>query len=99
MSVPRCAAFALVLAAAATAQQLAAPFRVLADGKPIDVDGGHAAPFFADVDGDGLRDLLVGQFFKGRCRVYKNIGSKEQPRFGAWAYLDAGGAPAAVDAG
>ena len=36
--------------------------RIKADGKPIDVTVGHAAPFFKDWDGDGVDDLLVGEF-------------------------------------
>ena len=31
-------------------------------GAPIDVTVGHAAPYVIDFDGDGLRDLLVGEF-------------------------------------
>src|SRR5581483_9577431 len=45
----------VVLAAALPAQspELRPPVRLEAAGKPIDVDVGHAAPFFADLDGDG----------------------------------------------
>lgn len=45
--------------------ELAAPVRIEAAGKPIDTDTGHAAPFVGDFDGDGVRDLLVGQFGDG----------------------------------
>ena len=45
--------------------ELAAPVRILADGKPIDVTTGHAAPYVIDFDGDGLLDLLVGEFGNG----------------------------------
>ena len=34
----------------------------------------YAAPCWADIDGDGLKDLLVGQFANGNIRVYKNLG-------------------------
>ena len=40
------------------------PVRIQAAGKPIDVTVGHAAPYLHDFDGDGLRDLLVGEFGK-----------------------------------
>jgi hypothetical protein len=93
------AGVAVIAATDAAAQQLEKPFRVLADGKPIDVDGGHAAPCFADFDGDGLRDLVVGQFSKGRCRVYKNTGTKQAPLFGDFTFLEAGGKTATVMAG
>ena len=55
------------LAGPATPQsdELLAPVRVLADGEPIDVTTGHAAPYVLDFDGDGVRDLLVGEFGDG----------------------------------
>jgi hypothetical protein len=46
------------------AADLRAPVRVMAGGQPIDVTVGHAAPYVMDVDGDGVRDLLVGEFGK-----------------------------------
>lgn len=68
---------------------LAAPVRVESRGRPIDVTGGHAAPAVADVDRDGARDLLVGQFlgegndiFHARVRLYSG------PRLEKLAYLD-----------
>jgi hypothetical protein len=39
-----------------------APVRLTADGAVIDVTTGHAAPYLYDFDGDGVRDLLVGEF-------------------------------------
>ena len=51
----------------------AAPVRIEANGKPIDVTTGHAAPYVYDFDGDGRRDLLVGEFgaanFKGEVHM------------------------------
>ncbi|MDP6539388.1 MAG: hypothetical protein QF903_11030 [Planctomycetota bacterium] len=41
------------------------PVRLEAGGAPIDVTVGHAAPLVMDFDGDGLRDLLVGEFGEG----------------------------------
>ena len=40
----------------------APPVRLEANGVPIDVTIGHAAPYIIDFDGDGVRDLLVGEF-------------------------------------
>ncbi|SVD51510.1 uncharacterized protein METZ01_LOCUS404364, partial [marine metagenome] len=41
--------------------KFATPVRIEANGKPIDVTTGHAAPYVYDFDGDGTRDLLVGE--------------------------------------
>lgn len=49
-----------------TAKSLRAPQLIYAAGKPIDVTTGHAAPYVMDWDGDGRRDLLVGEFGNGR---------------------------------
>ncbi len=58
--------------------ELKAPIRLESGGKPIDVAGGHAAPAVADVDGDLVPDLLVGQFigegrnlFQAPARLYR----------------------------
>ena len=51
---------------------LSKPRLVRAEGEPIDVDTGHAAPLMRDWDGDGTLDLLVGQFGSGRLRIYPN---------------------------
>ena len=99
MKITSLAACAAALAASAAAQQFETPFRLQADGKPIDVDVGHAAPYVVDWDGDGVRDLLVGQFGTGRCRIYKNTGSNKEPKFGEHAWFEAGGKIAEVKAG
>jgi hypothetical protein len=71
--------------------ELDAPFQVLADGSPIDVQrGGNAAPFFGDFDGDGLPDLLVGAQCEGRLRVYHNKGTAGQPLFKDYTYFRVG---------
>ena len=57
------------------------PFRIFADGEAIDTDVGHAAPLVTDFDGDGLNDLLVGQFGDGILKIYRNIGSNSQPKY------------------
>lgn len=82
-----------------TAPDLAAPFQVAAGGSPIDVEVGHAAPWVADFDGDGLPDLLVGQFGNGKLRLYRNRGAAKMPEFSTFAWFQAGGADARVPAG
>src|SRR5262245_53950361 len=77
--------------------ELAAPIKILANGKALDVGrSGHAAPFVGDIDGDGLPDLLVGQYHEGRLRVYLNKGKKGAPRFDSWKWFEAGGKPGRV---
>lgn len=76
---------------------LAAPFRVEAGGKPIEVEVGHAAPFVLHLDGDGLPDLAVGQFGGGTCRLYRNVGTKGAPRFESFTWLQSEGKDAAME--
>jgi hypothetical protein len=65
------------------AADLAPPVRLTAAGKPIDTDVGHAAPYVTDFDGDGVNDLLVGQFGGGVLWVYKNAGTNAGPKLAA----------------
>lgn len=59
------------------------PVKVEAAGKTLDVErDGHSAPFVGDFDGDGVRDLLVGQYHEGRLRIYRNEGSDTSPLYG-----------------
>ena len=83
----------------ATAPGLGKGIKLEAGGAPIDVEVGHAAPYFVDFDGDGVKDLLVGQFGSGKLRIYKNVGSNKQPKFDKFTFFQAGGADATVPAG
>ncbi|MGC8640740.1 MAG: hypothetical protein ACP5XB_12790 [Isosphaeraceae bacterium] len=96
-----CAVFLLgILAAWADADDLASPVHVQDGGTPIDVQNvGHSAPFLGDFDGDGVRDLLVGQFDDGRLRIYRNLGSNTSPRFKGYKWFEAGGTVGKVPAG
>jgi hypothetical protein len=61
--------------AVGSAAEFEPPVRLQAEGVPVRVESpGYAAPCWADIDGDGKKDLLVGQFSKGKIRVYKNLG-------------------------
>jgi hypothetical protein len=70
------------------------PTRLKASGVPVRVESpGYAAPCWADIDGDGQKDLLVGQFGGGMISVYKNLGDGNLAT-GQWLMAD--GAPAEV---
>ena len=56
---------------------------------------GHCGPWDADVDGDGVRDLVVGDF-SGLFRFYRNEGTNEKPRYAKAVNLQAGGVDAKV---
>lgn len=67
--------------------RLADPVKLIASDEAINVDVGHAHPLMADLDGDGVRDLLVGQFGGGKLRLYRNAGTNAEPSFTAFDYV------------
>jgi hypothetical protein len=70
------------------------PIRLEAEGEPIRVESpGFAAPCWADIDGDGNKDLLVGQFRDGKIHVCKNLGDG---KLAAAEWLEADGEVAKV---
>jgi hypothetical protein len=80
--------------AVASAQEFKPPVRFEAGGVPVRVESpGYAAPCWADIDGDGKKDLLVGQFHGGKIKVYKNLGDG---KLAAGEWLKAEGAVAEV---
>jgi hypothetical protein len=80
-------------------RDLAPPLAIRAAGKPINVDIGHAAPCVADFASDGVMHLLVGQFGDGKLRIYRNEGTKAEPKFGKFTWFMAGGAEARIPSG
>ncbi len=84
----------------AVSDELLPPVPVLVNGRPLDVERiGHAAPFFGDLDGDGKRHLLVGQFDDGRLRIYRNRGTNARPRFDTFTWFESGGQTGRVPVG
>ena len=64
------------------------PVRMKAGGPAVRVEPpGYASPCWADVDGDGKKDLVVGQFNKGKMRVFKNLGDGKLAA-GVWLQAD-----------
>jgi hypothetical protein len=84
----------LLVTHAARAAEFANPVRLEAGGAAIRVEApGYAAPCWADIDDDGKKDLLVGQFNGGKIRVFKNLGDS---KLAAGEWLLAGGKAAEV---
>jgi hypothetical protein len=94
---------ALVSAAAAPVAEpdaLLPPVPIQAGGRPLDIQRhGHAAPFVGDFFEDGTLALLVGQYHEGRLRIYRNSGTRTQPRFDTYVWFQAGGQVASVPEG
>lgn len=82
------------VAGSANAVDFADPVRMEAGGEPIKVEApGYAAPCLADIDNDGDKDLLVGQFADGKIHVFHNNGDGT---FAAGTFLEAEGETAVV---
>lgn len=70
------------------------PARLKAGDKLVQVEApGYAAPCWHDVDGDGNKDLIVGQFADGKMKVYRGLGGGQ---LAAGEWLRAGGEIAEV---
>jgi hypothetical protein len=77
-----------VLAGTVSAVEFADPVRMQGGGEAVRVERpGYACPCWADVDGDGKKDLLVGQFSGGKIRVFKNLGDNKLAA-GDWLQAD-----------
>ena len=87
---PSANAIAIARTSRATSDLFEAPFRVSGAKGLIDVDEGHAAPLMTDFDGDGVPDLLVGQYGDGKLRVYKNVGTAKAPKFDGFTWFKTG---------
>jgi hypothetical protein len=72
---------------------------VRANGSPILLSIGHVDPCVVDWDGDGMKDLLVGQFSGGKIRFYKNTGTNCYPVFTTYTYLKADGVDITLPSG
>lgn len=73
--------------------------RLESAGKPIDALTGHLVPCVVDWNGDGKKDLLVGQFNDGCIRLFLNQGTDSAPVFSAGVEMVAGDQPIRLDAG
>lgn len=70
------------------------PRALTVKGAPIQTEApGYASPCLADLDGDGAKELLVGQFRDGKIQVFSK---GEGTNYGAKSWLQAEGAVAEV---
>ncbi|MFN8179250.1 MAG: FG-GAP-like repeat-containing protein [bacterium] len=64
---------------------------------------GYSVPSFVLWDGDGLRDLVVGEgggtSAQGKVRVYLNVGTASEPAFASYFYAQSLGSDLVVPAG
>ena len=87
---------AMLMPFAAANDELGKPVRIINQDLP------HAAPYLADVNGDGKQDLLVGLYkddpYTGaRVKLFRNVGTKTAPKFGEGEFVQTGGNDAACD--
>jgi len=66
---------------------LGKPVPVEVDGKPLE-PWGSPGLFVGDFDADGRQDLLLGDGYEGRLAVYRNVGTKTQPRLSGPQWFD-----------
>ncbi len=73
------------------------PIRLKVNDKFIDTGSawGHSSPCIADVDGDGLDDLIVGDF-GGKFDIYRNTGTNKSPTYVQAGPMQASGVTAEV---
>ncbi|MEW6743807.1 MAG: hypothetical protein AB1486_13715 [Planctomycetota bacterium] len=76
----------------AAASELLPPVRLEAGGEAIDTGKciAHSGPHLLDLDEDGKRDLLVGDF-DGHIHFFKNTGTNAAPVYAAGQTLEVNG--------
>ena len=67
-------------------------------GNQIDV-GYYGAPCIADWNGDGVKDMVLGQFTGGNIRFYANENTNDSPVFNSYSMLKADGSTITLPSG
>ncbi len=85
-------------AVASAGIEFESPIRLKAGDEYVSVEPpGWACPTMADVDQDGLDDLVVGQFSNGHMQFCKNVAKPgEAPQFAAPEWIKTGSDRAVV---
>jgi hypothetical protein len=62
------------------------------DGSDLVVPTARSSPVLLDLDGDGNKDLLIGNS-EGQLLLYSNVGSDADPSFSGSVFIESDGAP------
>ena len=74
----------VVVAREAAQAEFQPPVLLKVGGQAVRVERpGFAAPCWADIDGAGKKDLLVGQFNQGKIQFFKGLGGGKYAK-GTW---------------
>jgi hypothetical protein len=76
-----------VRATGAKGDRLGKPVPIKVDGKPL-LPWANPDVFVGDFDGDGRKDLLMGDGYQGRLAIYRNIGTNAAPRLQGPQWFD-----------
>jgi hypothetical protein len=89
----------LCLAGFVIALDYQSPVMIQAGGSSITLAVGHANPLVFDWNGDGLKDLILGQYSSGKIRLYLNEGTNSVPVFSSYTFMQADGTDISLSSG
>ncbi len=89
---------AATLTFAHAAPRFVGPTRIYDGSNPLVVSL-YGAPCVYDWNGDGRKDMIIGQFTGGYIRFYPNVGTDAAPLFNGFSYQRASGAQITLPSG